>query len=73
SQTSNASSMIESWLKQIYYEELTSGVGHVSINAEADFTVYTLSGRQLMYKSKSIDSLNAGIYIINGAKNCISR
>ena len=72
-QTPNASSMIESWLKQIHYEDLTSGVGHVSINAEADFTVYTLSGRRLMYKSKSIDSLNAGIYIINGAKNCISR
>ena len=73
SQTSNASSMLENWLREIDYEKLTSGIDRVSNDVAADFTVYTLSGRQLMYKSKSIDSLLDGIYIINGNKTYISR
>ena len=73
SQTSNASSMLESWLKDIDYERITSGIEAIGKDVAACFTVYSLSGRQLMYKSKSIDSLQAGIYIINGNKTCISR
>ena len=73
SQTSNASSMLENWLREIDYEKLTSGINRVSNDVVADFTVYTLSGRQLMYKSKTIDSLHDGIYIINGNKTYISR
>ena len=73
SQTSNASSMLENWLKEINYEKLTSGIDLVNLDTTADFTVYDLSGRQLMHKAKSIDSLSAGIYIINGAKISISR
>ena len=72
SQTSNASSMLENWLKEIDYEELTTGLDHVVTNDVAeDFTVYSLSGQQLMYKSKSIDSLKSGVYIINGNKTVI--
>ena len=72
SQTSNASSMLENWLKEIDYEELTTGIDHVVTNdVAADFTVYSLSGQQLMYKSKSIDSLKSGVYIINGNKTVI--
>ena len=73
SQISNASSMLENWLMEIDYEKLTSGIDRVSNDVAAHFTVYTLSGRQLMYKSKSIDSLHDGIYIINGNKTYISR
>ncbi|MBD5307483.1 MAG: flavodoxin [Bacteroides sp.] len=73
SQTSSASSMIDNWLKDIEYEKLTSGIERVSNNVYPDFTVYTLSGKPLMYKSKSIDSLHAGIYIINGYKTYISQ
>ena len=73
SQTSNASSMIENWLKEINYEMLTSEIDRVSNDIATDFTVYTLSGKQLMYKSRSIDTLQTGIYIINGNKICISR
>ena len=73
SQTSNALSLFENWLKEIDYEKLTSGIDRVINDLAADFTVYTLSGKQLMYKSKSIDALQAGIYIINGNKTCISR
>ena len=73
SQISNASSMLENWLREIDYEKLTSGINRVSNDVVADFTVYTLSGRQLMYKSKTIDSLHDGIYIINGNKTYISR
>ncbi len=73
SQTSNASSMLESWLKDIDYERITTGIEDIGKDVAACFTVYSLSGRQLMYKSKSIDSLQAGIYIINGNKTYISR
>ena len=73
SQTSNASSMLESWLKDIDYERITTGIEAIGKDVAACFTVYSLSGRQLMYKSKSIDSLQAGIYIINGNKTYISR
>ena len=73
SQTSNALSLLENWLKEIDYEKLASGIDRVINDLAADFTVYTLSGKQLMYKSKSIDALQAGIYIINGNKTCISR
>lgn len=73
SQTSNASSMIENWLKELDYEKLTNGINCVGNDAATDFTVYSLSGQQLMYKSKSIEALNAGMYIINGNKTCISR
>ncbi|MDE6192999.1 MAG: flavodoxin [Muribaculaceae bacterium] len=73
SQTSNASTMLASWLKDIDYEAITAGIESVRKDVEAYFTVYTLSGRQLMHESKSIDSLKSGIYIINGEKRYISR
>ena len=63
SQTSNASSMLENWLKEINYDDVTTGIERISNDSDADFTVYNLSGQQLMYKSKSIESLHAGIYI----------
>ena len=71
SQISNASSMLENWLNDIDYEELTTGIDSVTNDVAADFTVYSLSGQQLMYKSKSIDSLKSGVYIINGNKTVI--
>lgn len=73
SQTSNAPSMIENWLKEIDYEKLIAGLDRVSDDAATDFTVYTLSGKQLMNKSKSVGSLKSGAYIINGIKTYISR
>lgn len=73
SQTSDASSMINTWLKEIEYSRLASVIDRISNDEAADFTVYALSGRQLMYKSESIDSLRNGIYIINGSKTYISR
>ena len=73
SQTSNAPSMIENWLKQIDYESITSGIDPIAKDLVTDFTVYSLSGKPLMYKSKSIDTLQTGIYIINGNKTFISR
>ena len=73
SQTSNASSMLENWLREIGYEKLATGIDSVSKDEAPDFTIYTLSGKQLVYKSKSINSLQAGIYIINGNKTYITR
>ncbi|MBD5263869.1 MAG: hypothetical protein HDS39_07350, partial [Bacteroides sp.] len=53
SQTSNASTMLESWLKDIDYEAITAGIESVRKDVEVYFTVYTLSGRQLIPESKS--------------------
>ena len=71
SQISNASSMLENWLNDIDYEGQTTGIDRVTNDVAADFTVYSLSGQQIMYKSKSIDSLKSGVYIINGNKTVI--
>ncbi|MBD5246358.1 MAG: flavodoxin [Barnesiella sp.] len=73
SQTSNASTMIEKWLREINYEKLTSGIDFMSNDEVTDFTVYSLSGKQLLYKSESIANLQTGIYIINGNKTYLSR
>ncbi|MDE5773710.1 MAG: flavodoxin [Muribaculaceae bacterium] len=73
SQTSEASSMLENWLNEINFGDLTTGINRVSKDGATDFTVYTLSGKQLISASKSIDNLQTGIYIINGNKTCITR
>ena len=65
--------MLENWLKEINYDDVTTGIDRISNDSDADFTVYNLSGQQLMYKSKSIESLHAGIYIINGNKTYITQ
>ncbi|MDE6338802.1 MAG: flavodoxin [Muribaculaceae bacterium] len=73
SQTPDASSLLDNWLNEIHYKDIATGVDLIDMDVWSDFTVYSLSGRQLMYKSKSIDVLQPGLYIINGNKTCITR
>ena len=72
-QTSNAPELLDDWLKKIGYEDIMTGIKSPSNDSADDFTVYSLTGQQLMYKGSSIDSLPKGIYIINGNKTYISR
>lgn len=73
SQTSNAGSMIDAWLKDINYDSLTSGISHVSTDTDERYTVYTLSGVKLLSEVSSTAGLSTGIYIINGKKTIISK
>lgn len=71
SQTSNAKSMLEDWLKAIDYNNLVSGVESVSMESNQGYTVYSMSGVKLLSNVASIDALKKGMYIINGKKTVI--
>ena len=73
SQTSNAGTMLDNWLKEINYDSLTSGISHVSTDTDERYTVYTLSGVRLLSEVSSTAGLSTGIYIINGKKTIISK
>ena len=51
---------------------LMSGVENVYSHKAEGYTVYSIDGRLLLKKAKSVDSLLPGIYIINGKKAVIS-
>lgn len=68
SQTSNAGTMLDNWLKEINYDSLTSGTGQITTDVNQKYSVYTLSGIQLLADAMSIAVLPTGIYIINGKK-----
>ena len=72
SQTSNASSMIGQWLREINYSAI-SGLTDVVSDAEPSYTVYDIYGRCLVNNAKSIPQLSAGLYVINRRKVYISR
>ena len=65
-QTSNASTMLDNWLKDINYDSLTSGTCHISTDPDERYTIYTLSGVRLLSEAHSTTGLSTGIYIING-------
>lgn len=73
SQTSNAKSMLEKWLSDIDYNNLTSGIENIGPDHKTGFTVYSLSGVRLLADAVSPITLPAGIYIINGKKRLISK
>ena len=73
SQTSNASSMLDNWLKVINYDSLTSAISHITPALNERYTVYTLSGVRLLSEVHSTAGLSTGIYIVNGKKTIISK
>lgn len=73
SQVSSAKSMLVDWLKEINYNELSTGIEYVSDIDEDTYTVYSLSGKRLMSNVRSIDALSDGLYIINGKKTYVSK
>lgn len=73
SQTSNAKSMLESWLKTIDYNNLTAGIDSIDADGADRFTAYSLSGVRVLADAESIDGLSAGLYIINGKRTIISK
>lgn len=73
SQTSDAHSLLENWLRAIDYDSLTSGIETVDGDSEEPLTVYSLSGMKLLENVVSTASLPAGLYIVNGRKMVLSR
>lgn len=73
SQTSDARSLLENWLRAIGYDSLTSGIETVDGDSEEPLTVYYLSGMKLLENVVSTASLPAGLYIVNGRKMVLSR
>lgn len=73
SQTSDARSLLENWLRAIGYDSLTSGIETVDGDSEEPLTVYSLSGMKLLENVVSTASLPAGLYIVNGRKMVLSR
>lgn len=73
SQTSNAGTLLQNWLQDIDYNNLTSGISNIEQDHNTCFTVYSLSGLRLLADAYSTAALPAGLYIINGKKRLISR
>lgn len=71
SQTSNAASMLQSWLNDINYNNLSAGIAEVDGDSRPSFTVYTLSGIRLIAEEESTETLSNGIYIVNGQKRVL--
>lgn len=73
SQTSNAKSLLQNWLKAIDYNNLASGIDNIRLDCNKAFTVYSLSGVRLLADAESTASLEPGLYVINGKKMLISK
>lgn len=72
SQTSNAKTLLQNWLRDIDYNNLTSSIESIEQDHNTGFTVYSLSGTKLLADAESTATLPAGFYIINGKKRIIS-
>lgn len=72
SQTSNAKSLIETWLNETGYEALAS-IRSVIPDENNEFAVYNLSGMCVRESCSNYSELSNGIYIINGKKTLVAR
>lgn len=68
SQASNASTMISDWLRDINYNELAGVENVVADRNSANQTIFTVDGRFVGSNVLSLQSLERGLYIINGKK-----
>lgn len=73
SQTSNAKSMLEQWLRDIDYNNLTSEIGSVTANHASMSMVYSLSGMRFPAKAETNSNLPNGLYVINGRKTLVTK
>lgn len=73
SQTSNAKSLIASWLQTIDYKSIAAAIDETTTDRSNRYRVYSLSGVRLFANAESTATLPRGIYIVNGRKVAISR
>lgn len=72
SQTSQAKTLLENWLRAINYDSITAGINAVENHNNGPMTVYSLNGIRMLSAESSTDKLPAGIYIVNGKKKIIA-
>lgn len=72
-QTSDANTLLQSWLQAIDYDNLSSAIKNIESDQNNDITVYSLSGVRMLADAESTSTLPAGLYIINGKKRLISK
>lgn len=65
SQTSNAGSMIEQWLKDINYSALTAGIGDIAPDNRVAVSIYDMQGALVAENLSQLQSLRKGVYVIN--------
>ena len=53
-------------------EEGTTGLGDLADGRRILYNVFTLDGKKVLDRSTSLDSLDPGIYIVNGKKRVIN-
>lgn len=68
SQTSNAASMISEWLKTINYSELAAIETVVFDQNDGNYNIFSVDGRFVGRDKLSLQSLERGLYIVNGKK-----
>ncbi len=68
SQTGNAATMIAEWLKTIKYSELSGIETPESDRNLANCTIFSVDGRLIGSDVLSLQSLDRGLYIVNGKK-----
>lgn len=74
SQTANAPTLLQNWLRAIDYESVASAVPALPVAHEtAPFTVYSISGACLLADAESLSTLPFGLYIVNGRKTLIAK
>lgn len=72
-QTSSAKSLLENWLNEIGYKELTTVINNIPSESQELYTVYSISGIRLFNRTTTLAGLRNGIYIINGKKRALSQ
>ena len=72
-QTSNAKTLLQSWLQAIDYSNISTGIENIGQDRNTGVTVYSLSGVRMHADAESTASLPGGLYIINGKKRLISK
>ncbi|MDE7412936.1 MAG: flavodoxin [Muribaculaceae bacterium] len=68
SQTSNASSMIETWLKSLGFDMMTGMEDMETDHNIGKHTIFSVSGAIVAKDALSFQNLEKGLYIINGKK-----
>lgn len=72
-QTSNAKTLLQSWLQAIDYSNISTGIENIGQDRNTGVTVYSLSGVRMHADAESTASLPGGLYIINDKKRLISK
>ncbi len=70
SNRSNRNTLIQNWLSAINYQEVAD-ISQTPIELSDQYDVYSLDGKRILVKTRSLDGLKKGAYIVNGEKRII--